>query len=740
MKFLNGENIEKLARYKFCAISVLMTLIPLLVITNGYFPYVLYKAVIIQFLAITAGLIYGFLLVGNWQKYKPNFNWLTVIIFTWLSWLTLTSVFAGQIKLSFFGDWRQAEGLILLWCLFVWLVASVKVLDKKQWLKLVITSVWVSAVVSIFAFLQVKGVDIIFLPATERIASTLGNAGYLATYCLWSVALAIYTYLNSVNKIKYFYLLIALINVITLFLTGTRGAFLGLVGGVVLGFAFLLFNYFKRQKISKKIISRLIISALLIFGLLGLATMFKDSLPGVVQRVFNWSGDLTTVQTRLSIWRSGWQAFVDKPLLGYGYENFYSAFNKKAEVNYYQLAPTETWVSRAHNVFVDNLIYGGAIGLLLFITIWFLAVHGLWRKNTDYKSASILTSALVAYIIQSLFIFDSVATYFVLFFVLAFIISNLNSENDNRSYGVFNIKALLFVPITLIIVLVVGYYQIQTWRVGVNLLNTINWLNKGDAQKANDFYQKIKTYKNRHDIDVALADNLSKVVAQKDINFYKQEDVKNFLSNLILNFEENLVKYNSAEYDFFYQRSLLMAMEVNNNDQLKEKLTNSLLEARNKYPNNPQFLWLQITLAIQLDELDQAEKYANEAISLYPNNNLGYWYKALIEFSKKEDNELGYINALIAIEKGYIVPLDENWQRLYNYFNNKQDWAVVEKLLRMYVQQEPDDRDGYISLSDVIARQGRKDEAKQLLMDLIEVDKGATDDVYVQIQKINQMD
>ncbi len=330
--------------------------------------------------------------------------------------------------------------------------------------------------------------------------------------------------------------------------------------------------------------------------------------------------------------------------------------------------------------------------------------------------------------------------FFVLFFVLAFIISNLNSENDNRSYGVFNIKALLFVPITLIIVLVVGYYQIQTWRVGVNLLNTINWLNKGDAQKANDFYQKIKTYKNRHDIDVALADNLSKVVAQKDINFYKQEDVKNFLSNLILNFEENLVKYNSAEYDFFYQRSLLMAMEVNNNDQLKEKLTNSLLEARNKYPNNPQFLWLQITLAIQLDELDQAEKYANEAISLYPNNNLGYWYKALIEFSKKEDNELGYINALIAIEKGYIVPLDENWQRLYNYFNNKQDWAVVEKLLRMYVQQEPDDRDGYISLSDVIARQGRKDEAKQLLMDLIEVDKGATDDVYVQIQKINQMD
>lgn len=734
MKLINLENIEKIARFKLLAVSILMAFVPLLVITNGYFPYVLYKAVIVQFLAVVTGLIYGFLLIGNWQKYKPGFSWLSIFLLLWLGWLTVSSVINGQFKLSFFGDWRQAEGLFLLWSLFVWMLAVVSVLEKKQILAVVKISSWTSALVALLAFLQIKGVDLVFLPLTERVTSTLGNAGYLATYSLLSVGLAGYVFINNYTKSKYVYLLIALINVIALFLSGTRGAILGLIAGLVLGLIFLSFSYFKNNK---KITKFAVGVVLTFFVLLALGFVFKDSLPTSVKRVFTWSGDLTTIQTRLSIWRSGWQALKEKPVLGYGYENFGEAFNSQAEVRYYQLAPTETWVSRAHNTMIDNAIYGGWPGLILYALVWLTIFYTLWKRKDDYKTTVVLAITLFAYFVQGLFIFDSVATFFLLFFILALV--NFKAEKNEANFKSFNAKALWLVPLSIVIIVWIGLVQLQTWKAGVNLLSTINWLNKGDAQKANELYQKIGTYKNRQDIEVAIVDNLAKVVAQKDVTFYEQEDIKKFLYNLINNFEKNF-SVNNAEHQFFYQRSLLITLEVDNNEQIKNKLITSLSEARKKYPNNPQFLWLQIALAIQFDNLADAEKYSNEAIAVFPDNSLGYWYKSLIEFSKKEDSEMGFVNALIALEKGYVAPLDENWQRLYNYFYSKKDWLAVEKLLRVYVQQEPDDRDGYINLSDAIARQGKKEEAKQLLRDLIKTDKGATDDVYVQIQKINQME
>jgi len=142
-------------------------------------------------------------------------------------------------------------------------------------------------------------------------------------------------------------------------------------------------------------------------------------------RLLQISASDSTAQTRFWVWGEAWQGFLEKPVLGWGPENFTPVFDKFFNPNFYvPNQSTETWFDRAHSVFFDYLTETGALGLLSYLAI-FVVFFWEFFRNAHKRAPSQLQKGLVvaipiAYLVQGVAIFDVFPMYICLFTFLAF--------------------------------------------------------------------------------------------------------------------------------------------------------------------------------------------------------------------------------------------------------------------------------------------------------------------------------
>ncbi len=142
-------------------------------------------------------------------------------------------------------------------------------------------------------------------------------------------------------------------------------------------------------------------------------------------RVIQISASDTTAQTRFWVWGEAWKGFLERPVFGWGPENFTPVFDKFFNPNFYVPGQnTETWFDRAHSVFFDYLSETGIVGLLAYLGM-FAVFFWDFTKNVHKRPSSDLHKALVAaipvaYLVQGIAIFDVFPMYISLFAFLAF--------------------------------------------------------------------------------------------------------------------------------------------------------------------------------------------------------------------------------------------------------------------------------------------------------------------------------
>ena len=126
---------------------------------------------------------------------------------------------------------------------------------------------------------------------------------------------------------------------------------------------------------------------------------------------------------RFIAWKSGLSGTLDRPILGWGLEHYRKAFDLHAPAELFQGIGGETWDDRAHNIILDAGITTGLLGLAVMVTfygfLFFLLLRGWFRNRgaTEYLS---IAGLLAAYLVQNLFSFDTINTYGILFFILAY--------------------------------------------------------------------------------------------------------------------------------------------------------------------------------------------------------------------------------------------------------------------------------------------------------------------------------
>ena len=82
-------------------------------------------------------------------------------------------------------------------------------------------------------------------------------------------------------------------------------------------------------------------------------------------------------QSRVMLVQMGWQAFKERPIFGWGPENFNLVFSKYYDA---RLWSQEPWFDRSHNIIFDWLIHGGILGLLSYLSLYGASLYVLWKK------------------------------------------------------------------------------------------------------------------------------------------------------------------------------------------------------------------------------------------------------------------------------------------------------------------------------------------------------------------------
>lgn len=189
---------------------------------------------------------------------------------------------------------------------------------------------------------------------------------------------------------KKFLVIVFIINLVGLYFSYTRGAWLGFL----LGAPFFFFKNYKKKFI--------LITLVLI--LTGVTSYFVAG--NAMKRADN-------DQTRIIQWKAATYAFLERPVLGYGYLNFE---NKVIDIKKRYNLGNLTFASHAHNNFFEMLGATGALGFIAYV-LWL----GFWFKesfNRQDISAQIAIPLIITFIVGGL-TQSTVSLGINLFFIMA---------------------------------------------------------------------------------------------------------------------------------------------------------------------------------------------------------------------------------------------------------------------------------------------------------------------------------
>jgi O-antigen ligase len=414
----------------------ILAFVPLVVDFKVFYPHVSGKNLLIESVLVLVGILFLFNffyaknfreeIIGKVLKYIRHPLVIAILAFNLV--FVISTIFAVDKYLAFWGSLDRAEGLVGTIFFFSFFTFSLLSFEKKDWLWFFKLSLFTSLILISKEFVE------FFQAGILRPGSYTGNPTFLAGYLLFSLLSALIIIKESRNKFwQYFSLFIIILSIVGIFMTQTRGTILGLGLGL---FATLIYCVLKGNNVSYKNISvRQMATVFLLLGIIfsGVFIVTRENkiwqkVPGLSRlAIMNTNDeDDPSTQIRFFVYKSALQSInptqgnLAKLLIGWGPDNFL-----RADSQYYyaeQYKYEQRWYDRTHNKFLDVLVMNGIFGLLTYLAIWFFLFKFIFKK----KEFSLINLGLllfsVSYLIHLMFVFDQISTSIPFFVVLAFVV------------------------------------------------------------------------------------------------------------------------------------------------------------------------------------------------------------------------------------------------------------------------------------------------------------------------------
>jgi O-antigen ligase len=517
-------------------------------------------------------------------------SWMKIAVLIFLFFSSLSAIFGVDLQNSLWSNPTRGDGLIFIFHVvaFFWVISSL--LNKEDKLNLMKISVATSLFVASLSILSHLNFAI---PMTAKTASTLGNTSFMSTYLLFNFFFAFYFFLSSKYKEARITSAVAMAMILlTIGLAGSKAAF----GSVLLGFFIVIGFLYWKNPLAKKVVISLIVGSILCFLL-----VFWPNSP-VQKQFFSFASPV-----RLSVWSIGYESFTEKPLLGWGRENFEVGFFEYFRPHHFTAEYLEEWYfDRAHNVVVEKLVSGGILGLLSYLFMLGTAVWMAWRKKDLYFSAT-MTALFFAHFLQNMTVFDTVTSYMMLFMTFALVDDSKTSVSTKKKWW-------YLIPLPFLIFFLV-YQPAKTSFYMKNI-------EKDDLDR-----EKVERI-----LDSSfLVGHYIKRVAINELGSSNEEDIRWGIAEL----EKDL----DNSFFFYYIRNSLYTSLHKEKEEYLPEAEEALLQSIEKYPN---FLKYYLTLYVfyMREEMnDKALDIAQRAVDLEPR--YGTAQRALLEVVLlTEDQEL----------------------------------------------------------------------------------------------------
>ncbi|MEI6494759.1 MAG: O-antigen ligase family protein [bacterium] len=481
---------EKILRGLILVGLFLVPFIPLIVTSSMFFPYITGKNFAFR---IIVEIVFALWLVLIWKdaSCRPKKSWVLWSVLGWLGVVAVATVLGENPFRSFWSNFERMEGLITYVHLAMYfLVAGTVLYSAKIWHWLFNANLAATLILFIAGLSQ--HLSQLKSGNFARIDATLGNPSYLGLYMLLMAFFTVFAvYKVWGNKLlRWAYTLCLVGEVYIIYYTATRGAILGLVGGLLL---IALILAWRGQGLTKKIALGVVIAGVVLAGIfwsVRQADFVKNS--PVLSRFANFSLTEQTTESRLLIWKMSFEGFKEHPVLGWGPENYNLVFNK-----YYNplMWKQEPWFDRSHNIVFDWLINAGLLGLLTYLSLFAGALYVIWRKEAINKEGeeipllgkALLTGLLAAYFFNNIFVFDNIVSYIIFFTLLAYLYhievkGNLNVPvkqviSENREL----LGYLLYTVVLVVGVFSLYYFNLSTIVSNQKLIRALSV--QGELQK-----------------------------------------------------------------------------------------------------------------------------------------------------------------------------------------------------------------------------------------------------------------
>ncbi|MBU4298857.1 O-antigen ligase family protein [Patescibacteria group bacterium] len=591
--------------------TLLILLTPLIgppLTNNFFFPFVGPKSLYFMGLAELIFFTWLFLIIID-KRFRPKFNLILLGLILFLTVSIVSAFYGVDPSYSFWSKFERMAGILMLLHLFAFFLVVSSVFKKEDWKKIFAISIGAGVIEAIIASTAKSPM--------MRGGGTIGNDSFLGTYLLFNLFFALCLFLKSKGGIKIYSAICFVITSLILLLSDAKAAKLSFLAGVIL--LFILWLIFSQRK-KLKIIGASLFLLLFISGSFFVFSAFQPESfvrKGIIEKTVG-----ETFGGRFVVWQGAWQGFLQKPLLGWGPENFEFAFTE----NYNPCMGTarcgaDIWYDRAHNVIFDTLVTSGALGMLSYILIFLLTFYVLGRnylrKKTDFWTAGIFTVLLISYFVQNLTVFDMISSYMIFFLILGFIAQKEIPEAET-------IREPRFLYLSPIFILIISLFFLSFSKFVISPLQTDAYTIS--ALRAKPFSEeRLSFYKKTL---------LSSPVGKYQIREFFTDSSLGSLSEKVS--KENVIK----EFDF-----------------LEEELKKSIKENSINYRAYLKLGQLLNTYGqIEPSRIGEVEKILNKAIEVSPTNQQGYWYLAQTKIQQGKTEE-----ALSLAEKA--VELEPNLER-----------------------------------------------------------------------------
>lgn len=717
-----SQNIGGMSLNALFALVCLVCLSPLFVFNDLLFPFVTSKAF---FFRIFVELALPFYLYLIWLRKDLRISWKNPIFVAVVSFLSFgfVSAFVGVNTFnSIWGNFERMGGvyyLAHLGALFLYVILLAKA--GGTYLKnLLYFLLGVAVLVSLNGLLSKIGMPIFRVDSSisDRVSSTLGNPIFLASYLIIPLAFTAFFARQAFTvwqKVLYGGLFFVQLTV--LFLSGTRGALVGLVLGIIFSAGvYVLLNKSKKARFYT------FAGLLVLLSVIAGALIFKNSFSSYgMGRLLSFQDNNS--KARLIQWNSAWQGFLERPMFGAGPENFYFVSNKFYKPEMVQYDPS--WFDKPHNYMLEVLATHGIFGFISYLGIIVLALSALYKayrdQIIDLVEMCVLVAGFTAYFVQNLFVFDTVSAAIMFFVFIGFCsflwdeATGKNLEENNKSNSsyqeIFYGRIILGVS-TLVVLYAVSITNIIPMSAAKKVNAGVATITS-DPEAGNKYFQEAinSTFNfSIQDTTIRYSDAARGVAQNSRLS---SESKTKILNEIVVAQRKSAEKVKNDPLSWIKLSYGLFILDVTANREVGEDVEKYAKSALSFAPNryDPHFQLYQVYSSRHkvkeeggiLEEINN--KFPLTAFTAESRWALAYW-----DFKNEKEQDAIKL-AEVLIERDYPPQslLDILW--LLDYYDKQKDYPALLKATKLGVKGLPNNKDLPLVLAQAYASNGLIQEA-----------------------------